>query len=138
MEQIGYEILVLGGMQKPTGHGPQQTAPADPDLSRELDLQMSLLISILFSLLLHHPSWGLYCLPGVPANSQVFSSPSQPQLPLSTAPVYSVIQHCSHKEMHDRASSPSNTKADHKVVSSFNVYFNRIMEEGVYKQEIYR
>lgn len=56
MEQIGYEILVLGVMQRPAGHGPQQTVPADPDLSRELDLHMSLLISILLSLILHYPS----------------------------------------------------------------------------------
>lgn len=53
MEQIGYAIWVLGDVQKPSGHGPQQTAPADPDFNRELDLQLSLLTSILFSLLLH-------------------------------------------------------------------------------------
>lgn len=46
---------------------------------------------------------------------------------------YSTVQHYSHKKMHDSGSSPSNTEAEHKVVSSFNVYFNRIMGEGVYK-----
>lgn len=35
--------------------------------------------------------------------------------------------------MHDSGNSPSNIEVDHKVVSSLNVYFNRIMEKGVYK-----
>lgn len=36
-----WEVSVLGDIRKPTGHGPQQTALADPVLSRELDLMTS-------------------------------------------------------------------------------------------------
>lgn len=62
LEQItetGHEVLILGDIQQPTGHGPQQTALADPVLSRELgfvDLRSSLLTSVFFCLLLQYPS----------------------------------------------------------------------------------
>ncbi|KAK4823564.1 hypothetical protein QYF61_003568 [Mycteria americana] len=44
LEQIaetGCEVSVLGDIQKPLGHSPQQTALADPVLSRDLDLMIS-------------------------------------------------------------------------------------------------
>lgn len=62
LEQIaerGCEVSILADIQKPTGHGPKQTAVADAVLSSELghdDLQKPLLTSIHFSFLLHYRS----------------------------------------------------------------------------------
>lgn len=100
LEQIaekGCEVLILGDIQKPTGHGPQQTALADPVLSWQLglyDLQKSLLTSILFSFLLHYPSWCSYCISETSANFQVFTLPLTVTvtIPCTTKVLYSTVQ----------------------------------------------